>query len=86
MKLNVIIPAYNAEKTICQCLDSVLSQSEDDLELIVINDGSEDSTEEILNGYVIRYPEKIRTATVKNGGQGRTEYGDRRLYRLCGQR
>ncbi len=71
MKLSVIIPAYNAEKTICQCLDSVLSQSEDDLELIVINDGSEDSTEEILNRYGVQYPDKVRTATVKNGGQGR---------------
>ena len=71
MKLSVIIPAFNAEKTICQCLDSVLAQSVKDLELIVINDGSEDSTEEILNRYANQYPDTIRTATVENGGQGR---------------
>ncbi|MCR5090273.1 MAG: glycosyltransferase [Oscillospiraceae bacterium] len=65
MKLSVIIPAYNAEETLEKCLDSVLAQTMRDLEVIVVNDGSTDNTEEILK----RYP--VRSLTVENGGQGR---------------
>ena len=71
MKLSVIVPAYNAEKTIIPCMDSILAQTIDDLELIVINDGSEDATETILQSYVFRYPQTVRMITVENGGQGR---------------
>ena len=48
MKLSVIVPAYNAEKTIRQSLDSILAQTRHVDELIVINDGSTDGTEKIL--------------------------------------
>ena len=67
----MIIPARNAEKTIRQCLDSVLGQTLPELEVIVINDGSADSTGEILAEYAGRYPEKLTVLTVENGGQGR---------------
>lgn len=65
MKLSVIIPAYNAEKTLEKCLDSILNQTVGTPEVIVINDGSTDRTEEILK----QYPVVFRT--VENGGQGR---------------
>ena len=52
MKLSIIVPAFNAEKTIHQCLDSILAQTVPEFELIVINDGSADSTEEILKDYL----------------------------------
>lgn len=42
--VSILIPAYNAEKTIHRCLDSVLAQTYCDLEVIIINDGSKDST------------------------------------------
>ncbi len=48
-KISVIIPAYNSEKTIIHTINSVLNQTFTDLELIVINDGSEDSTLDIVN-------------------------------------
>ena len=51
MKLSVIVPAYNAEKTIRQSLDSILAQTRPVDELIVINDGSTDGTEKILQEY-----------------------------------
>ena len=70
MKLSVIVPAYNAEKTIIPCIDSILAQTIDDFELIVINDGSSDATEEILQSYSNRYRQTIRMMTVENGGQG----------------
>ena len=71
MKLSIIVPAFNAEKTIHQCLDSILAQTIPEFELIVINDGSTDSTEEILNDYLGNNPGVFRVQTVENGGQGR---------------
>ena len=71
MKLSVIVPAYNAEKTIRQSLDSILAQTRPVDELIVINDGSTDGTEEILQEYRDAFPDCFRFRTVENGGQGR---------------
>ena len=50
--ISVIMPAYNAEKTIRQAIDSVLSQTYRDLELIVINDCAKDATKEIIEEYM----------------------------------
>lgn len=71
MKLSVIVPAYNAESTIHQCLDSILNQTVPVDELIVINDGSRDSTEIILKQYEERYSGCVKCISVENGGQGR---------------
>ena len=50
-KLSVIIPCYNTEKYIKKCLDSVLNSTLKDIEVIVINDGSKDSTLDIIKSY-----------------------------------
>lgn len=52
--ISILIPAYNAEKTIHRCLDSVLGQTVVDLEIIVVNDGSKDATLQILHEYAAR--------------------------------
>ncbi len=49
MKISVIIPAYNAENTIEECINSVINQSYKDIEIIVIDDGSLDNTSKIIN-------------------------------------
>jgi len=49
--ISVIIPAYNAASTIARCLDSVLGQTYKHIEIIVVNDGSTDSTQKILDEY-----------------------------------
>lgn len=54
--ISVIMPAYNAEKTIREAIDSVLGQSYPDLELIVINDCSKDATGEIIRQYAAADP------------------------------
>ena len=54
MKLSVIIPCYNAERYLGECLDSVLSQSETDFEVILVDDGSRDGTLAIAKNYASR--------------------------------
>ena len=55
MKYSVIIPAYNAEHTIRRCLDSLLNQPHENAELIIVNDGSIDTTGEICREYASQH-------------------------------
>jgi len=52
--ISVIIPVFNGEKYIAQCIETVLFQSYKNLEIIVVNDGSTDRTEEIVNHYPVK--------------------------------
>lgn len=49
--ISIVIPAYNSERTIVRCLESIFNQSYRPIEVIVINDGSSDKTAEIVNHY-----------------------------------
>ena len=71
MKLSVIVPVYKAEQTLRKCVDSLLAQTLGDLEIILVNDGSPDGCQAILDDYAARFPDTVRTKTVENGGQGR---------------
>lgn len=66
MLLSIIIPAYNVEGTLRECLESVLSQCVEDMELIIVDDGSTDGTAEICDEYDGR--NGIRVVHQKNGG------------------
>ena len=50
-EISVVIPVYNVEKYLKQCLDSVVNQTFNDIEIICIDDGSSDSSLDILNEY-----------------------------------
>lgn len=67
--VTVIIPVYNAEKFLSQCLDSILSQTVAPLELVCINDGSVDASVEILEDYA-RNNKQITLISQFNGGAG----------------
>ncbi len=67
MKLSVIIPVYKAESTIRRCLDSLVNQPHEDVEIIVINDGSPDTSGEICKEYAAKHPE-IKYIEKENGG------------------
>lgn len=66
--ISVIIPAYNAEKTIAACLDSVLQQSYTNLEVIVIDDGSTDKTAALAAEYAQK-DARIKLVQQENAGQ-----------------
>ena len=67
MMISVIIPIYNAEKTLRRCLDSLLPQARGCAELILVNDGSTDGSEQICLLYSSAYPE-VRYIRKENGG------------------
>ena len=54
LKFSIIIPVYNVEKYLAQCLDSALNQTLSDIEIICVNDGSTDSSEAILQSYSLK--------------------------------
>lgn len=66
-KVSIIIPVYNAEKYITTCIDSVISQSYIDWELILVDDGCTDKSGEICDGYSFM-DKRIITIHKKNGG------------------
>ena len=68
-RISVIIPIYNAEKWLRECLDSVCGQSLREIEIICVNDGSPDNSSEILKEYAER-DERIRIIDKKNEGVG----------------
>ena len=68
--ISVIVPVYNVEKYLEKSLDSIIEASIDDMEILIINDGSTDNSEEIIKKYEKNYPELIRYIKKKNGGLG----------------
>ncbi len=70
MKVSIIVPVYNVEKYLDKCLNSLVNQTLEDIEIIVINDGSTDNSQNIIDKYVKKYPNKIKSFIKENGGQG----------------
>lgn len=69
-KVSVIIPVYNAEKTIEKCINSLLNQTFEDYELIIINDGSKDNTKILLEKF--KDDNKVIIINKENEGIGKT--------------
>ena len=67
MRFSIIIPAYNVEDYLLDCVDSVIKQSFRDYEIILVNDGSTDSTLEICQE-LSKKNKLINLITKKNGG------------------
>lgn len=69
--LSVAVPSYNVEKYLNKCLDSFSDDRlKDGLEVLIVNDGSTDRTQEIAMEYVERFPEIFRLINKENGGHG----------------
>ena len=67
MKISVIVPIFNAEKTLQHCIDSILSQTYKDFELILINDGSKDASQIICESYC-KIDSRVKLINKLNGG------------------
>lgn len=67
---SLIVPVYKIADYLPKCIESVLAQSCQDYELLLIDDGSPDNCGEICDDYAARYPDKIRAIHQPNGGAG----------------
>ena len=67
MKFSVVVPVYEVEPYLCQCVDSILSQTDPDFELILVDDGSPDACPGICDGYQRQDP-RVRVSHQANHG------------------
>ncbi|MBW7676993.1 glycosyltransferase family 2 protein [Chryseobacterium chendengshani] len=67
-KVSVIVPVYNVEKYLAKCLGSLVNQTLQAIEILVVNDGSTDDSERIIRDYAQKFPEKIKAFNKENGG------------------
>lgn len=67
-KLSIIVPCYKVEKYLPKCLDSLVNQTLDGIEIICINDGSPDSCKDIIKRYAIKYTDMVILIDKKNEG------------------
>ncbi len=81
-KVSVVIPVYNSYKYIEETLDSVLSQTYTDFEVIVVDDGSKDKTTSIVKQYQVKHPEKVILIQKENGGRHVSHFSIS-IYTFC---
>jgi len=67
-KISIIIPVYNVERYLRTCLDSVVNQTLQGIEIIAVNDGSTDNSLKILEEYQSRYSDRMKVFTTQNHG------------------
>ncbi len=70
LKVSVIVPVYNVEKYLSECLDSIVNQTLEDIEIICINDGSPDNSLDILKKYAEK-DKRVKIIDKKNEGVGK---------------
>ena len=68
MKLSIIVPVYNTEAYVEKCLDSLIEPDLGGYEIIAVNDGSTDSSGEVVRRYGERYPDLVKVVDMPNGG------------------
>ena len=69
--LSVVVPSYNSADFMHRCIDSLLVGG-DDVEILIVNDGSRDATGDVADAYADRYPGRVRAIHKANGGHGST--------------
>jgi len=69
IKVSIIVPVYNGQLYLHECIDSIINQSLQEIEIIVVDDGSTDDTKEILSEYCKKDP-RIKVITKQNTGYG----------------
>lgn len=75
MKVSVIVPVYNVEQYLEKCLDSIVNQTLKDIEIIVVNDGTKDNSQEIIDRYTKNYTNVISLKKENGGLSDARNYG-----------
>lgn len=82
-KLSIVAAVYNLEKYLPRCLDALVNQTLQEIEILCVDDGSTDSAPQIIDEYAAKYPEKVKAFHKPNGGEFTTRnYG---LERATGE-
>ena len=68
VKVSIIVPIYKVEKYLKRCLESLVSQTFQEIEIICVNDGSPDQSQKIVDEYVEKYPHLVKGYLKENGG------------------
>lgn len=68
LKVSVIVPVYNVENYIRKCLESLVEQTLEEIEIIIVNDGTKDNSMSIIKEFADKYPQKIVILEKENGG------------------
>lgn len=67
-KVSIVVPVYNTEKYLRKCLNSLVGQTLEDIEIIVVNDGSPDNSQAIIDEYMKNHPSVVKGISQKNAG------------------
>ncbi len=70
VNVSVIVPVYNTERYLRRCLDSLVNQTLEKLEIILVDDGSTDNSRQVMLDYEMKYQDKVKVFSKENGGQG----------------
>lgn len=68
IKVSVVVPIYNVEKYLPRCIDSLINQTLQEIEIILVNDGSPDNSQQIIDEYIKKFPTKVIGLLKANGG------------------
>ena len=66
--LSIVVPVYGVEEYLAKCLDSLINQTANNYKILVINDGSKDNSQVIIDKYTKAYPDKVKGYIKENGG------------------
>jgi glycosyltransferase involved in cell wall biosynthesis len=69
VKVSIVVPVYNLENYLPRCLDALVNQTLEDIEILCVDDGSKDSAPQIIEDYKAKYPNKVKTFHKENGGE-----------------
>lgn len=81
-KVSIVVPVYNVEKYLAECLDSIIQQTLEDIEIIIVNDGSTDNSLSIAQSYAKKDP-RISIIDKENAGYGHSM--NRGFEKACGE-
>ena len=69
VKVSIVVPVYNAEKFLKKCIEPLVNQTLEEIEIICVDDGSNDSSGKIIDEYQQKYPLKVKAFHKENGGE-----------------